>query len=66
MTNPTTPTDTLTAGRPERSVEELAELVRLHWRCLEMNGAKVSPVLKANAAQAVAEYEAALARQSTI
>lgn len=47
----------------ERTVEELAELVRLHLKTLEMNGEKTADVLKKAAADAMAEYEAAKAEQ---
>ena len=46
-----------------RTVEDLAYLVKLHGRCLEMNGDKTSPVLLRTAAAAVEEYEAAKAKQ---
>lgn len=47
----------------EYTVEELAELVRLHLKTLEMDGEKTCEVLKKAAADAVAEYEAALAKR---
>lgn len=49
--------------KPERSVEDLAYLVRLHLKTLEMNGEKTAEVLKKAAADAVAEYEAAKAKR---
>lgn len=47
----------------EYTVEELAELVRLHLKTLELNGEKTAEVLKRAAAQAVADYEAAKAKR---
>lgn len=45
---------------PTRSIEDLATLVRLHLKTLEMNGEKTCEVLKKAAADTAAEYEAAL------
>ncbi len=47
----------------EYTVEQLAELVRLHLKTLEMNGEKTAEVLKVAAAKAVADYEAAKAKR---
>jgi hypothetical protein len=63
MTHTTTASDTIPAGNGERSLADLKYLLGLHARCLEMNGPKVSPLLVRAAAEALAEYEAAVRRQ---
>lgn len=52
-------------SRRDHTVEESAALVRLHERTLRMNGDKIAPVLVKEAERAVAEYEAALAKQQS-
>ncbi|MDB5555467.1 MAG: hypothetical protein JWL86_5451 [Rhizobium sp.] len=60
----TTSTNTLPATRPERSVEDWKYIVGLYGRTIEMNGAKTAPVILKGAAEAIAEYEAAAAREA--